>query len=181
MVVAEEKRKNNIVEYILYLWQIEDLIRAYNFDMEKIDSELVSQYHADEELRTRIFNWYKNLVVMMQKEQIQKAGHLQFLINLTNELDQFHQLVIKKSINAEYQKLYSDIALDIDYIRQKSGLNHNDIEIVLNALYMILMLKMKNQELSDGTQVAIWKFGNFLNHLSMLFKEWETGELETEE
>jgi len=43
------------------------------------------------------------------------------------------------------------------------------------------MLKMKNQELSDGTQVAIWKFGNFLNHLSMLFKEWETGELETEE
>ena len=83
MVVAEEKRKNNIVEYILYLWQIEDLIRAYNFDMEKIDSELVSQYHANEELRTRIFNWYKNLVVMMQKEQIQKAGHLQFLINLT--------------------------------------------------------------------------------------------------
>lgn len=28
MITASQKRKENIAEYLLYMWQIEDLIRA---------------------------------------------------------------------------------------------------------------------------------------------------------
>ena len=28
MIIAQKKRKENIAEYLLYMWQIEDLIRA---------------------------------------------------------------------------------------------------------------------------------------------------------
>jgi len=28
MIIAQKKRKENIAEYLLYMWQVEDLIRA---------------------------------------------------------------------------------------------------------------------------------------------------------
>ena len=36
MIIARRKRKENIAEYLLYMWQVEDLIRANNFDMDSI-------------------------------------------------------------------------------------------------------------------------------------------------
>ena len=36
MLVAQQKLQENIAEYILYMYQIEDVVRAYNFDIEEI-------------------------------------------------------------------------------------------------------------------------------------------------
>ena len=56
MLVAQQKRKENIAEYILYLYQIEDLIRAFHLDISKIEIKLVSQYQVDEKTKQEIFN-----------------------------------------------------------------------------------------------------------------------------
>ncbi len=178
MIVAQEKRKSNIVEYIIYMWQIEDLIRALSLDMSKIETVLVSKYDVDDSKKNEIRLWFQNLTLMMQKEQRQKDGHLQFLVNLVNDLNQFHETLIVRSIDQEYSSLYNDILPDIHLVRQKSGRDHHDIEVSLNTLYLILMLKMKNQDISEGTQAAIWKFGNFMGHLSKLFKLYEAGDLD---
>lgn len=180
MIIAQEKRKKNIGEYILYMWQIEDLIRALKFDMESIGSKLVTQYQADEQKTTEIRNWYQNLTLMLQKEQKTASGHLQFLVNLTDDLNRFHLALVNQRINDDYNRLYEDIADDIESIRAKSNPDHHDIDVVLNTLYIILMLKMKKQEVSEGTQMAIWKFGNFMGQLSNLFRLHESGELELE-
>jgi len=37
MFITQQKKKENIAKYILYMWQIEDVIRAYNFDIESIN------------------------------------------------------------------------------------------------------------------------------------------------
>jgi hypothetical protein len=179
MIVAQEKRKTNIAEYIIYLWQIEDMIRALKFDIERIEEVLINHYDVDEKQKGEIRYWYQNLVVMMQKEQIQQSGHLQFIVNLTDELNRFHLLLIQKNIDPSYSSLYT-VLPDLELIRQKSGLNHNDVELSLNTLYLILMLKMRKQEISEGTQQAVWKFGNFLGNLSNLFKAWESGDLDVE-
>ena len=34
MIIAQQKLKENIAEYILYMYQIEDVVRAYHFDLE---------------------------------------------------------------------------------------------------------------------------------------------------
>ena len=34
MIVAKQKRKEKIAEYLLYMWQVEDLIRANQFDID---------------------------------------------------------------------------------------------------------------------------------------------------
>lgn len=35
MYISKQLKQKNIAEYLLYMWQVEDMIRANNFDMEK--------------------------------------------------------------------------------------------------------------------------------------------------
>ena len=49
MDIAQAKRKENIAEYILYLWQLEDLLRALQFSPEAIYSQLVAPRQVEEE------------------------------------------------------------------------------------------------------------------------------------
>ena len=36
MLTASAKKRENIAEYLLYMWQIEDLIRAFGLDTDRI-------------------------------------------------------------------------------------------------------------------------------------------------
>jgi hypothetical protein len=180
MIIAEEKRKNNISEYILYMWQVEDIIRALQLDKDKIEQTLVDQYQVDEKKKKEIANWYSNLVLMMEKEQLSKSGHLQFIKNITDDLNRFHLAIINEQADSEYLRIYNDIKGDIELVRNKSGNQHHDIEVALNTLYLILMLKMKKQEITEGTQKAVWKFGNFMGYISKLYKAHEQGDFTLE-
>lgn len=44
MITASIKKRENIAEYLLYMWQIEDLIRANNLDIDKIQSTIIDKY-----------------------------------------------------------------------------------------------------------------------------------------
>ena len=33
MYISQQLKKKNIAEYLLYMWQVEDMLRASNFDM----------------------------------------------------------------------------------------------------------------------------------------------------
>ena len=77
MLIAREKKKNNIAEYILYMWQLEDMLRALKLDMEQVDRYLVAGFQADERTSKEIHDWYDNLIAIMQKEKVtQAAGNL---------------------------------------------------------------------------------------------------------
>ena len=47
MDIAKAKRRENIAEYILYLWQLEDLLRALQFSPEAIFSTLIAPRKDD--------------------------------------------------------------------------------------------------------------------------------------
>ena len=57
MFIAQELRKKSIAEYLLYMWQIEDLIRAYGCSLSRIKAEYISQFNYSDE----------------QKEEVKKA------------------------------------------------------------------------------------------------------------
>ena len=44
MIIAEKLSKTNRAEYLLYLWQVEDLLRAYDCDAERIGKEYLSRF-----------------------------------------------------------------------------------------------------------------------------------------
>ena len=82
MFVSRELRKKNIAEYLLYMWQVEDLLRASGLSMEKIEKSLVEPYSLPEEQRKEMLEWYSNLVEMMRLEDVKDSGHLQINKNV---------------------------------------------------------------------------------------------------
>ena len=59
MYIAQSKRKENIAEYILYLWQLEDLLRALQFSPEAVYSQLVQkQERLSEQQKQQALVWY---------------------------------------------------------------------------------------------------------------------------
>ncbi len=43
MIIAQQKRKENIAEYLLYLWQVEDLLRACKLDIDTVDRMITAR------------------------------------------------------------------------------------------------------------------------------------------
>ena len=179
MLVAKELRKTNIAEYILYMWQIEDLLRACSFDTEKIEQQLVLRFKADEETSKEIADWYNNLSVVMEKEHIQEKGHLQVIVNLVNDLNEFHLKMLEVQKDQEYVRLYQSNQDAITEIFQRSGMEYkNEVEVCLNALYGLLLMKLKDTELTELTSKTIGDFGKMIGHLSARYIQFENDDFE---
>jgi len=180
MITAQQKRKENIVEYILYLFQIEDLIRALQLKMPAIEKHLVAQYQADEKTRKEITSWYKNLVLMMEKEGIREKGHFQFLKNQINDLNELHLKLMETAADEGYVRLFKSVSGLITELQRKGNSVKNDIHIGLDAVYGYLLLKIQKKEISAETTEAIKRLTDWLSMLSKIFKDYEAGELDFE-
>lgn len=180
MLTAQEKRKENIVEYILYLFQIEDLIRAFQLNIANIEKQLVTQYQVDDKTRQEIAGWYKNLVSMMQKEAIQEKGHFQFLTNLINDLNEFHLKLMEVGINNEYTSEFQSVSGLITELNLKGNSVKNDLQISLDGIYGFLLLKIQQKEITAETTEAIQRLSSWLSLLARLYKDFELGDFELE-
>ncbi|MGM0619845.1 MAG: DUF4924 family protein [Bacteroidota bacterium] len=177
MLIAQKKRKENIAEYILYLYQVEDLIRAFHLDMNLINDKLVAKYQADEKTSEEISDWYENLVMMMEKEGIQKKGHLQFVTNLLGELNEFHVRLMETKADQIYISIYQAVAGLLNELKQKNPQATTDVHVAIDGIYGYLMLKIQQKEITDETEEAVKRLSHWLAHLSKLFRDYEKGDL----
>lgn len=178
MLIARQKRKENLAEYILYMFQVEDIIRAFNFDQEKINLFVLSQYKSDEKTTKEINEWYWNLAQMMKKEKITDKGHLVFITNLINELEEFHLKILQKDFDNEYTLLFKSSEGLINEFKQKSENLSGDVHACLYGVYMYLILKIQKKEVSKETTNAMKKFSSMLSYLSRIYRDFEQGNLE---
>lgn len=177
MLIAQEKRKTNIAEYILYMWQVEDLIRAYRFNIDLIEQNLISQYSQPPRIKNEVRDWFANMILMMYREGIQEKGHLSNLTTLITEVTDLHIRLL--NIESGYKQLFLDASGNIAEFRKKSANPATgDIEICLNALYGLLLLRLKKQSVSRETELAMASFSKLLARLSRIFLEVERGERE---
>ena len=56
MLVAEKLRQENIAEYLLYMWQVEDLIRTCKFDLDTILKSVKANSLESDEDKEKIAN-----------------------------------------------------------------------------------------------------------------------------
>ena len=178
MLVANKKRKENIAEYILYLYQVENLIRAFKVDIDLIESRLISEYRVDERTKGEIKAWYKNLVTIMEKEGIQKSGHFQFLLNLIVDVNELHIKLMETETDQVYLQIFRSVSGLINELKQKNNTARNDTQIGLDAIYGYLLLKMQNKEITAETEDAVKRLSNWMSALSKLYKDYESGDLE---
>ena len=174
MIIAKLKRKENIAEYLLYMWQLEDMIRANKLDIEKIDKNLISHYNVDDTTRKEIKEWYESLIKMMEIENVVDKGHLQINKNFILRLADLHHQLLESPKFPEYGAEFYRTLPYIVELRAKAGENKvGEIETCFNALYGVLLLKLQKKEISEDTEKAVKQISKFLGLLASLYKQDE--------
>ena len=167
MIIARQKKKENIAEYLLYMWQIEDLIRAYNLDLDKIQENIIDKFEQPDEVKQEIREWYESLIDMMRREDKQQSGHLQLNENIVIDLTDLHLRLIKSDKEPFYVSTYYKTLPYIVELRAKAGEDKKgEIETCFSALYGILILRLKGQALTEETMKAIKQISTFLGMLN---------------
>ena len=178
MLIAREKRKSNVAEYILYMWQLEDMLRAMQMDIRQVERNVVSQFQVDEGTRKEIREWYDNLIEMMKREEVVKGGHLQVVKNMVNELTELHYYLLHESQDMKYKQLFMMTANNLLDYRRKTNLPEevSDVELALHALYGHLMLRLQKKEINSQTAMAMESFSRMIAYLAAKYKAIEENE-----
>ena len=178
MTIAESIKQNNIAEYILFMWQAEDIVRAFSLDIEKIQSNIVKDFNGEEKDLLSLISWYKDLIRKLRIQGKSKNGHLNEINEIVNELNYLHATLINLMQDPIYSDLYKGALPFINDFREKSdNSNESDIHLCLNAIYAKLILKLKGTEISEETEKAFELFRNVLAHLSVRYKDMKAGNL----
>ena len=144
-------KKNNIAEYILYLWQIEDYLRAFP-----------QQAGANQELH--------DLNVMMHQENIMEAGHLQLAQNALSELEDLHNDLLEQE--ATYRAAVLQLTPSLNLLKAKTDRpTMSDIEACLILLYQIMLLNLQKHPISSETAQVQQQVTKLLQYLSKTYKE----------
>ena len=174
MFIAKELRKKSIAEYLLYMWQIEDIIRAMGCSLPLIRTEYIDQFQYTDEQKEDEIDWFGNLVRMMNEEGKRDQGHLNINDIIVRDLVDLHQRLLQSNrfpiYNAEYYKVLPFIV----ELRGKGDKNISEIETCLDALYGIMMLRMQKKEISPETEHAIKEISTFIGMLSDYYLKNET-------
>lgn len=171
MIIASQKRKENIAEYLIYMWHIEDIIRANDLDIEKIKTNVIDRFNLDDAQRRDMVEWYESLIDMMRREDVVKSGHLQINKNVIIQLVQLHQALLADPRFAEYSAEFYKTLPFIVELRAKAGENPDgEIETCFNALYGMLIMRLQSKEVSPETTNAIAQISRFIALLSHYFK-----------
>ncbi len=176
MIVAERKRRENIAEYILYMWQIEDIIRALELDDAKIKEYVSRGYQLDEERMDQVLLWYLTLADQMKAQGIAKVGHLRELNELMDDLQELSTNLLREPSQTLYSSVYFQTLPSIIQLRELSGSEDmGEIESCFVGIYGYLTLKAREEEVTEATEGAIKQFSTFLAMLAARFHEVEEG------
>lgn len=163
MIIASQKHKENIAEYLLYMWQIEDIIRANGLDIDRIKANVIDRFQLTDAQRKEMVGWYESLIDMMRREGVEKSGHLQLNKNVIIQLTDLHLALLKDPRFPEYTAEFYKTLPYIVELRAKAGdTPAGEIETCFNALYGMLMLRLQGKEITPDTLDAVAQITKFI-------------------
>ena len=156
MFVAQKLRSQSVSAYLIYMYQVEDLIRAYGLDAERIAAEYLPRFGYDEEQMKQAKEWYESLARMMKEEGKEETGHVRVVQNTLELLEDHHQELLADTDEQEYRTAYYKALPHIVALRtQGNNKDKKEMENCIDALYGATLLRMQGKELSLGTQTAL--------------------------
>ena len=186
MFVAKELRKKSVAEYLLYMWQIEDIIRAYGCSLTRIRTEYIDRFQYTDEQKEEEEDWFGDLVRMMNQEGCCEGGHLQINKVLMQGLTELHKELLQSSKFPFYSAEYYRVLPFIVELRGKtkrtadkmaktndnrlkdvaSQLSKSEIETCFDLLYGVMMLRLQKKEITPETERALKEVTTFIGMLS---------------
>lgn len=178
MFIAQELRKKSIAEYLLYMWQVEDIIRAYDCSLTRIRKEYISRFDYSEEQLEEMTDWYGNLVTMMNQEGKREQGHLQINQVVLQQMAELNAQLLSSTKFPFYTSQYYKVLPFIVELRNRGDKDKGEIETCLDALYGTMMLRLQQKEITPNTAHAIQEITTLLGMLSDYYEKDRTEGLE---
>ncbi len=145
-----KSKKENIAEYILYLWQMEDYLRAF-----PQNAEATPELHDFNE--------------MMHREGIVEGGHLALANNALSELEDLHTTLLNE--DAMYRAAIIRLQPSLNLLKAKTDRpTMSDIEACLVLLYQIMMLRLQKKEITPETASVQQQATQVLTFLSKTYR-----------
>ncbi len=149
-----KSKKDNIAEYILYLWQMEDYLRAF-----PQNADATPELHELNE--------------MMHREGIVDGGHLAIANNALSELIDLHTQILNE--DAMYRAAIMRLQPSLNLLKAKTDRpTMSDIEACLLLLYQIMMLKLQKREITPETASVQTQATGVLQFLSRTYHDDQT-------
>ena len=147
-------KRDNIAEYILWLWQMEDYLRAFP-----------EQAEATQDLH--------DLNEMMHREGITESGHLQLAQNALAELEELHAEMLDEE--ATYRAAIIRLQPSLNLLKAKTDRpTMSDIEACLLLLYQIMLLRLQKREITPETADVQQRATQLLQFLSRTYYDNQT-------
>ncbi len=175
--IAEEKRRQNIAEYLLFVWQMEDLLRGLDFDMKRLVDEILASIDDEDELGENI-GWFQKMINSMKSSRLQVSGHLPETYEILNELQLLQHTLLNVLGDPNFTKYHAAAKPVIEEFRLKAEqIPRGDIETALTAVYGILTLKLAGKEISAETKEAVSTLTAYLAQLARSYHSMKRGQL----
>lgn len=181
MFIAKSIREKSVVEYLLYMWQMEDLIRAYGCSLTRIRREYIDRFDYTDQQKDEEEDWFGDLIRMMNQEGKREKGHLAINEVLLQDLGDLHVRLLQSTRFPYYSAEYYRVLPFIVELRQKGDKEIGEVETCLNALYGVMLLRMRQKPISPETAHAIKAITTFLGMLSDYYIKDRTEGMEWEE
>ena len=154
------------------MWQVENIIRAFDCSLSRIRKEYIVRFEYDEEQKEELTDWYGNLIRMMNQEGCREQGHLQINKVVMQQLQELHAQLLSSSkfpfYNAEYYKVLPYI---VELRNRGADKDENEVETCFNSLYGVMMLRLQKKEITANTDHAIKEITTFIGMLSDYYKK----------
>jgi hypothetical protein len=171
MIPAEVKKKENIAAYIIHMYQTEDLILTYQFNLNDIHEYVIKHMSKNEAILKELLLWYADIIDQMQSEKIVSSKRrLLSTQDYVSKLTDIHKTLLESDDN--YTSTFNKAKGNIDQnIKLSENMIENPVQICLNGIYGMLLLKLNGKKVSDNQQAMLANFGSVLEYLSNAYKK----------
>ena len=167
MFIAQQLRKKNIAEYLLYMWQVEDTIRAFGCSLSRIRREYIARFDYSDEQKEEETDWFGNLIRMMNEEGCRERGHLQINKVVMQQLEELHAQLLQSTKYPFYNSEYYKVLPFIVELRHRGADNgEGEVETCFNSLYGLMMLRLGKKEVSPATEHAAKEISTLVGMLN---------------
>lgn len=167
--IAQKKKAENIAEYVLYMWQMEDLLRGLEFNIDSVETQVLSGIE-DEQMRQTNALWFKKLARDMAEESVTVSGHQHDSTEVISALAFLQNKLLSTGSIADFSEAYKKAKPVLEEFRSKSEkIPMNEVETAFTALYGMLTLRISGKEISPETRAGIQSISMYLAQLSKAY------------
>ena len=179
MDIAKTKRRENIAEYILYLWQLEDLLRALQFSPEAVHSQLIAPRDLSQPEQQLYLEWYMDIADLLRQEGKERQGHLDHTLHLIADLHNLHLQLMKLPAGARYRELYARLEPELPRLRAVLGRNEtSDTELCFRALYAAMLYRIRGEGGQQAVADTVEYISPAIAELASMYGKVERGEID---